>query len=62
MSPAGIQIIAEVLAAYDPAGDDAVDAIRGLRSALHGFVPFGTTGPFAVSANAGRSRYPGWPR
>ena len=55
VSLAGIQVIADVLAAYDLAGDDAVDAIRALRSALHGFVSFETTGSFAMSANVDRS-------
>ncbi|WP_104179743.1 TetR/AcrR family transcriptional regulator [Arthrobacter sp. B0490] len=55
VSLAGIQVIADVLAAYDLAGDDAVDAIRAFRSALHGFVSFETAGSFAMSANIDRS-------
>lgn len=54
VSLAGIQVIADVLAAYDLAGDDAIDAIRALRSALHGFVSFETTGSFAMSADIDR--------
>lgn len=55
VSLAGVQVIADVLAAYDLAGDDAIDAIRALRSALHGFVSFETTGSFAMSADIDRS-------
>lgn len=55
VSLAGIQVIADVLAAYDLAGDDAIDAIRALRSTLHGFISFETAGSFAMSASIDRS-------
>lgn len=55
LSLAGIQIIADVLAAYELDGDDAIDAIRAFRSGLHGFVSFETSGGFALSANVDRS-------
>lgn len=51
----GVQVIADVLTAYGLAGDDAIDAIRALRSALHGFVSLESTGSFALSANIDRS-------
>ena len=41
-SAAAVQVIAEVLVGYELIGDDAVDAIRALRSALHGFVTVST--------------------
>ena len=55
VSLAGIQIIADVLAAYELDGDDAVDAIRAFRSTLHGFVAFETAGAFRFSADIQRS-------
>lgn len=55
ISLAAVQVIADVLGGYRLAGDDAVDAIRGFRSALHGFVFFETTGSFAMSADIDRS-------
>lgn len=55
VSLAGVQVIADVLSGYGLAGDDAIDAIRALRSTLHGFVSFETSGSFAMSANIDRS-------
>ena len=55
ISLAGIQVIADVLAAYELAGDDAIDAIRAFRSTLHGFVALETAGSFAMSADIDRS-------
>lgn len=55
VSAAGIQVIADVLLAYELEGDDAIDAIRAFRSTLHGFVSFETAGGFALSANIDRS-------
>ncbi|MES2092351.1 MAG: WHG domain-containing protein [Actinomycetota bacterium] len=55
VSIAAIQIIADVLTSYELQGDDAVDAIRALRSILHGFVSFETGGGFALSADVDRS-------
>jgi AcrR family transcriptional regulator len=50
-----VQIIADVLAAYDLDGDDAVDAIRAFRATLHGFVSLESAGGFALSADVDRS-------
>jgi AcrR family transcriptional regulator len=55
VSLASIQVIADVLTAYELEGDDAIDAIRAFRSALHGFVSFETDGDFALSADVNRS-------
>lgn len=52
---AAIQIIADVLIAYDLEGDDAVDAIRAFRSILHGFVSLESVGGFSLSADVDRS-------
>jgi len=46
-----IQIIADVLTAYELRGDDAVDAIRAFRSILHGFVSLETSGGFTMTAD-----------
>lgn len=50
-----IQIIADVLAGYALEGDDAIDAIRGLRATLHGFVSLETSGGFALKVDVDRS-------
>ncbi len=50
-----IQIIADVLIAYDLDGDDAVDAIRAYRSILHGFVVLESVGGFSLAADVNRS-------
>lgn len=55
VSSVAIQVIADVLTAYQLTGDDAVDAIRAFRSTLHGFVSFETAGSFAMSADVDRS-------
>lgn len=55
VSLAVIQTIADVLAAYELTGDDAIDAIRVFRSTLHGFVFFETTGSFAMAVDVDRS-------
>lgn len=52
---ASIQIIADVLAAYELEGDDAVDAIRAFRATLHGFVALEAQGGFAMAASIDRS-------
>lgn len=43
-----VQIIAAVLGGYGLAGDDAIHAIRGLRSLMHGFVTLEAVGGFAL--------------
>ena len=40
---AAVEIVGDVLAGYDLQGDDAIDATRVLRAALHGFVTLETT-------------------
>ena len=54
-SAAAVQVTAEVLAGYELRGDDAVDAIRALRSALHGFVTLETAGGFGLPVDINRS-------
>jgi AcrR family transcriptional regulator len=50
---ASVEIIGDVLAGYDLQGDDAIDATRVLRAALHGWVTLETT--FVHPANIDRS-------
>jgi AcrR family transcriptional regulator len=50
-----VQICADVLAGYGLGGDDAIDAIRALRSALHGFVTLETGGGFGLPVDIDRS-------
>ncbi|MHC5796655.1 TetR/AcrR family transcriptional regulator [Lacisediminihabitans sp. FW035] len=52
---ASIQVIADVLTAYELDGDDSVDAIRAFRSVLHGFISLETSGGFALKADINRS-------
>jgi AcrR family transcriptional regulator len=42
-----IELIGSILGAWKLQGDDAIDAIRVLRSALHGFVTLERSGEFA---------------
>jgi AcrR family transcriptional regulator len=50
---ASVEIIGDILAGYDLQGDDAIDAIRALRAALHGFVTLEIT--FVHPADIDRS-------
>lgn len=50
-----VQVLATVMNGYDLDGDDAIDAIRGVRAALHGFVSLETSGGFALPASVDRS-------
>jgi hypothetical protein len=43
-----LDIFFAVLAGYGVRGDDAIDAIRGLRAAMHGFVTLEAGGGFAM--------------
>jgi len=52
---AAIRVITDVLTAYELEGDDSIDAIRALRSILHGFVSLETSGGFALKADIDRS-------
>lgn len=54
-SLAAIQIIADVLTAYELDGDDAIDAIRAFRSTLHGFVSLEAAGSFGLDVDIDRS-------
>ncbi len=48
VAAAVVAIIVAVLAFYDLHGDDAVHAVRGLRSILHGFVALEAAGGFEL--------------
>jgi hypothetical protein len=50
-----VGVVFSVLAGYELAGDDAVDATRFLRSALHGFVSLETNGAFELPVDLERS-------
>jgi AcrR family transcriptional regulator len=50
-----VDLIADVLAAYGLRDDDAVDAIRGFRAMLHGFVSLEAAGGFRLRADVDRS-------
>lgn len=47
-----LAVVTAVLAGYGIAGDDAVDAIRAIRAALHGYVVLGRGGFAQVPAGA----------
>jgi AcrR family transcriptional regulator len=50
-----VQMFTDVLSGFGLAGDDAIDAIRGVRSALHGFVSLEAAGAFALPVDIDRS-------
>ena len=50
-----LEILYAVLASFDLSGNRAVDAARGLRSALHGFVTLENLGGFGLSRAVDRS-------
>lgn len=50
-----VEIVIAVLSGYHLRGDDAIDATRALRAALHGFVILETTGGFKHPADIDRS-------
>lgn len=54
-SQAVVQIVADVLTAYRLRDEDAIDAIRALRSTLHGFITLEAAGSFRLSADIDRS-------
>jgi AcrR family transcriptional regulator len=54
-SRAVVQIVADVLAGYQLREDDAIDAIRALRSTLHGFVTLELGGGFGLPVDIDRS-------
>ncbi|WP_368496951.1 TetR/AcrR family transcriptional regulator [Herbiconiux sp. A18JL235] len=49
------RIVYRVVAGFDVGGDDLVDAVRFVRSALHGFVDLETSGAFELPAATERS-------
>ena len=55
VSAAAVAVLADVLAGYDLRGVDAIDAIRALRSALHGFVTLQASGGFGLPVDVDRS-------
>lgn len=50
-----LNVMASVLAGYRLTGDDAIDAIRFLRAALHGFVSLETSGSYGLPNDLERS-------
>lgn len=50
-----IQVLSDVLTAYELRGDDAIDAIRAFRSTLHGFVSLEAAGSFGLDRDLDRS-------
>lgn len=50
-----IELIGSVLSAFGLSGDDAIDAIRSLRAAMHGFVSLELLGGFAIPLDVDRS-------
>ncbi len=54
-SAAVVQVAYDVMAGYELRDDDAVDAIRALRAALHGFVTLEAAGGFGMPVDVDRS-------
>lgn len=50
-----MQVAFDVLAGFGLRGDDAIDATRALRSALHGFATLEASGGFGLPADLDRS-------
>jgi AcrR family transcriptional regulator len=50
-----VEIVADVLAGYHLRGDDAIDGVRALRAALHGFVTLEASGGFGLPVDIDRS-------
>lgn len=50
-----VQVAYDVMAGFELRDDDAVDAIRSLRAALHGFVALETGGGFGLPVSIDRS-------
>jgi len=50
-----LRIVQATLAGHGLSGDDAVDAARALRAALHGFVHLENNHGFGLPADVGRS-------
>jgi AcrR family transcriptional regulator len=54
-SLAVLQVVTDVLAGYELGDDDAIDAARALRSALHGFITLESSGGFGLPVDIDRS-------
>jgi AcrR family transcriptional regulator len=54
-SLAALQVIIDILAGYKLADDDAIDAARALRSALHGFITLESSSAFGLPIDIDRS-------
>jgi len=54
-SAAAVQVVLAILAGYELHDDDAIDAARALRSALHGFVTLEAGGGFGLPVDVDRS-------
>lgn len=50
-----LRVVEAILAGYGLVGDDAIDATRALRAALHGFVHLETNDGFGMPADIDRS-------
>ena len=50
-----VQVMTTVMAGYGLHGDDAIDAVRAFRSALHGFVSLEACGGFGMPFSVDRS-------
>lgn len=50
-----LDVVLEVLAGYGLEGDDAIDAARALRAALHGFAALESAGGFGLPRDVERS-------
>jgi AcrR family transcriptional regulator len=54
-SGAVVQVATDILAGYKLGEDDAIDATRTLRSALHGFITLESSGAFGLPVDIDRS-------
>lgn len=50
-----VQVALAVMSGYGLSGDDAIHAVRALRSAVHGFVTIETTGGFGLDLSTDES-------
>jgi AcrR family transcriptional regulator len=55
VSRAVVEVCADVLLGYGLEDDDAIDAIRAFRSALHGFISLEASGAFGLPRDVDRS-------
>jgi len=50
-----LRVVTDAFVAYDLEGDDLIDAIRALRSTLHGFIELELAGGFGLPVDVDRS-------